>query len=506
MQKRAVIGGDIGTGSCKVVAFDFEGNIIGSRTMEYPLIHPRWGWAEQDPRLILDTFVRCLKELLGSLKDENWGIELISLSSVFHSVLAVDHQNTPLTNCLPWADSRALAEVEFIKEQRLPHYFYQRTGCPPHPMYLPGKLLWWKKQMPDVFEKAHKFISIKEYILAELTGEYLVDFSVASGSGLLNLHELKWDNEVLELIGINTEKLSTLVSTQTVLPPLRPVWAREMGLDPGTPWVIGGGDGTCSNLGSGAVGQGIMTAMVGTSGAVRVMSPEPKIDPQGRTWCYQMTDNMWVSGGAINNGGIVYRWYRDKIMTDDMELGSTGDYEVMNCWAQEIPPGSDGLLCLPFLAGERSPYWNANARGVLFGLGLEHTKKHVARAIMEGVVYRMYSVYKALAELNGKPVEIRASGGFARSPLWLSILSDVFGCEVKVPDSVEGSALGAAILGMAALKIIPSVNVAEKMVTTSYQCTPDWENHRLYQEIYKVYEKTYWGLQESFAMLAKMKR
>lgn len=506
MNKTVVIGADIGTGSCKVVAFDIEGKLIASRTLEYPIVHPQWGWAEQEPQIVFESFVRCLKELVQALAEQRWEIGAISLSSVFHSVLAVDHSNTPLSNCLNWADGRAFAEVESLKRETPPHYFYRRTGCPLHPMYLPGKIMWWKSHQPELFKKAAKFVSIKEYILAELCGEHLVDFSVASGSGLLHLGELKWDRELLEYIGIREDRLSILASTQTILPPLRDAWAKEIGLNPKIPWVIGGGDGTSSSLGSGAVNPGVMTAMVGTSGAVRVMAPEPKIDPKGRTWCYQMTDNMWVSGGAINNGGIIYRWYRDKIMTDDRELSGVKDYEIMNRWAGEIPPGANGLLFLPFLAGERSPYWNAETRGVLFGLGLEHNKKHVTRAIMEGVVYRMYSIYQALEELNGKPEEIRASGGFARSPLWLSILSDVLGYEVKVPNNVEGSALGAAILAMVALKMIPSVHSAGRMVAIGSTYEPNRHNHLLYQQLYKIYEKTYWSLRESFSMLAGLKR
>ncbi|MEW6660845.1 MAG: gluconokinase [Bacillota bacterium] len=506
MKKNVFIGADIGTGSCKVVAFDQGGAMLALQSLEYPTIFPQSGWAEQDPKVVLNSLVKCLKLVVDEVKSLNYQIGAIGLSSVFHSVLAVDKNNEPLTNCLIWADSRSIGLVEEIKQATPPHAWYSRTGCQLHPMYPPGKILWWKLNMPETFDKTAKFLSIKEYVVAEFFGAYLVDTSLASASGLFNFNTLTWDTEILDYLGISSSHLSEPVSPQTVLRSLKPHWAAATGIDPSIPWVIGAGDGVLSSVGTGSVIPGVMTAMIGTSGALRVLSPIPRVDPKGRTWCYHLTGDMWVLGGAINSGGIVYRWFRDNFAGEFKQGGEPLSYEILNKMVDAVPLGAAGMMFLPHLSGERSPYWNANARGVLFGVGLEHGKPHLARAIIEGITCAMYSVFIALEELTGQSQEIRATGGFARSRTWLQIMSDVFGREVSVPQVVEGSAFGAAILAMVALGYLPSVQSAREMVTIGEAFQPKLANNEKYRKLFALYERIYWKLQEEFAIMAELRK
>lgn len=498
--KKCAIGIDIGTGSSRAAAFDLEGKLLFSQAEEYPLSYPRLGWAEQDPEAVFQAMLRALQNLTAWLDTNGYTPVAVGLSSVFHSVLPIDQDGRPLDNCLPWADSRSAAVVSKWKEDPAARSWYRRTGCPLHPMYLPGKIAWWRENKPEVFRRAARFVSLKEYVITRLFGLPWIDYSVVSGSGLLNEEKLTYDAEVLAAIGIGPDKLSQLVPTRTVLGELPPEWTRAAGLPPGVPWVIGAGDGVLSSLGAGGVTPGILTAMIGTSGAVRLASPVPRVDPKGRTWCYQLTEDCWLLGGAINNGGIVYRWLRDGFVPDPLR-----SYETLNAAAAQVPAGSAGIIFLPFHSGERSPYWNSEARGIIFGLALEHTAAHLARATMEGITYRMYSVFQALEELAGPAREVRASGGFARSDLWLQIMSDVFGRTVHVPTIAEGSALGAALLALIAVGEIPDLAQAARLVTLSASFEPDPKNHAVYQELYSIYNSIYFKLQDEFSALARFR-
>ncbi|HHY92484.1 MAG TPA: gluconokinase [Firmicutes bacterium] len=494
------MGVDIGTGSSRAAAFDLQGRLLFGQAEEYPLSYPRLGWAEQDPDLVFEAVVKALQKVAAWLKANGYRPLAVGLSSVFHSVLPLGKDSRPLANCLPWADSRSTRIVNAWKTEPAARAWYARTGCPLHPMYLPGKIAWWRDHEPELFAQTARFVSLKEYVVTRLFGLPWVDYSVVSGSGLLNEAKLTYDAEVLAALGIGPERLSKLVPTRTILGELPPAWAAAMGLPAGVPWVIGAGDGALSSLGAGGVTPGILTAMIGTSGAVRLASPVPRVDPQGRTWCYHLTEDCWLLGGAINNGGIVYRWLRDGFVPDALR-----SYEALNAAAAQVPPGSAGIIFLPFHSGERSPYWNADARGIVFGLGLEHTAAHLARATMEGVTYRMYSIFQALEELAGPAHEVRASGGFARSPLWLQIMADVFGRKVYVPTVPEGSALGAALLAFIAIGALPDLKAAAQLVTISAAYEPDPATHALYQELYAIYSSIYFKLQDEFAALARFR-
>lgn len=499
-QRECAIGIDIGTGSSRAAAFDLHGRLLFSRAEEYPLSHPRLGWAEQDPELVFSAVIRALKDVAAYLAQHNYRPLVVGLSSVFHSVLPLGKDGRPLANCLPWADSRSTQIVSAWKKDPAAQAWYARTGCPLHPMYLPGKIAWWRQNEPELFAQTARFISLKEYVVTRLFGLPWVDYSVASGSGLLNEEKLTYDNEVLAALGIGPERLSELVPTTAILGGLPAEWARATGLPSDVPWVIGAGDGALSSLGAGGVTPGILTAMIGTSGAVRLASPVPRVDPKGRTWCYHLAEGCWLLGGAINNGGIVYRWLRDGFVPDSLR-----SYDALNAAAAQVPPGSAGIIFLPFHSGERSPYWNADARGIIFGLSLEHTAAHLARATMEGITYRMYSIFQALEELAGPAHEVRASGGFARSPLWLQIMADVFGRKVYVPSVPEGSALGAALLALTAIGVLPNIETAAQLVSIGSHYEPIPENHSLYRELYEIYMRIYFKLQDEFAALANFR-
>ena len=282
-----------------------------------------------------------------------------------------------------------------------------------------------------------------------------------------------------------------------------------MGITANTPVVIGASDGVLANLGVGAISPGIVAVTVGTSGAVRATIGKPQTDPQARLFCYPLTEDYWVVGGAVNNGGITLRWVRDQLADaeiDTAKLLNQDPYDMLTAIANTIPPGSEGLIFHPYLAGERSPLWDANSRGSFFGLALHHNKAHLIRAILEGVVYNLYLVFQALESITGEVKSIRAAGGFARSSLWRQMLADIFAREVAIPETYESSCLGAALLGLYALGEIEDLAKSQSINQEIHRHQPIAENVAIYQQILPIYCRLLDCFKTEYAAIAKLQR
>lgn len=500
-----IIAVDIGTTSTKTLVINREGQIMASHSIGYPLYTPRSDIAEQDPDTIFQAVVDAIGSVVQQAGLSGSDVLCVSFSSAMHSLIAIDQQGMPLTNCITWADNRSATQSQRLRTELDGHAIYLATGTPIHPMSPLPKLMWLRENEPALFARTYKFIGIKEYVFAKLFNRYVIDYSLASATGLFNLRNLAWHEPSLELAGVSAEQLSEPVSTTYRLEGMNPQYAVAMGLWLDTPFVVGASDGVLANLGAGAVDPGVYNVTIGTSGAIRGVVRKPLTDPKGRLFCYALDENFWVVGGAINNGGIMFRWVRDELATLEAEEGrrqGRDPYDYLTELAESVPAGSDGLLFLPLLAGERAPYYDSNARGVFFGLSLAHHKKQMIRAVLEGVVYRIHSIVQALSELNGEPHEIRASGGFARSPLWRQIMADVLGTPVSVPNTIESSGLGAAILGLYAMGEIPNYNAIHDWVSTSSKHDVNADHFAIYQELTPIYQRVYHQLKHEFRDIA----
>lgn len=509
MSSKAIIGVDIGTTGCRAVIYHQNGSVLANQSVEYPLYTPHSGWAEQEPEEIYRAVIKVISEAVKQVKFGEVKLAGMCFSSVLHSIIPVDGDGQALYRMLTWADTRSQNYTEKLKTEYDVRAIYAKTGCPTHPMYPLAKILWFKYEQPEIFKRTAKFVSIKEYIFYRFFGKYIVDKSLASGTGLYNLHTLEWDKDILAILGIDEDKLGQVLPTTHVEQNFKPEILKALGLTSEIAVVLGAGDGILSNVGSGAVNPGQLTAMIGTSGAVRVVTDKPQVDEKGRTWCYNLTDDYWVLGGAINNGGIAYRWARDKFASTEQRVAEKlglDPYELLSRYAEQKPAGSDGLIMLPYFTGERAPYWNANARGVLFGLNLNHGKRHLVRATMEGVIYCMYSIFTALEEVSGNVNEIRVSGSFTRSKLWVQIMADVFGRVISVPGEPEGSAFGAAVLGMYALGILSDIKDVGNYMTIKEHYYPIAANHQRYQQLFAIYERIFFNLQKEFDEIAEIQR
>lgn len=505
-----MIGVDIGTTSTKSVLYDENGQFIMKHNIGYELHTPNVDVSEENPDELFDAVLMTVKYVVREANIAKEDIKLISFSAQMHSLVAMDENHHRLTENITWADNRASKYATLINNQYNGLEIYRRTGTPIHPMSPLSKIFWMKHEQQSTFDNTAMFADIKTYILYQLFERYVIDHSMASATGMFNLEQLNWDDDVLNLLGINRSQLPELVPTTHILTGMKKRYATLMGIDENTPVVIGASDGVLSNLGVNSYQKGEVAVTIGTSGAIRTVIDKPRTDEKGRIFCYVLTDEHYVIGGPVNNGGVILRWLRDEILASEVETAKrlgVDPYDVLTQIASRVKPGADGLIFHPYLAGERAPLWNADARGSFFGLTLSHKKEHMIRAALEGVLYNLYTVYLALIEvMNETPNEIKATGGFAKSEIWRQMMADIFDTQLSVPESYESSCLGACVLGMKALGEIDDFSIIEQMVGTTHEHQPDSNTVDIYQQLVKIFIKISRSLTESYSEIADFQR
>ena len=491
---------DLGTTATKVIAYDATGVAHATASESYPLEQPEPGAAVQDPDQIVAAVNRAVRTVAARLGGR--GVAGICLSAAMHSLIGLDRDGVPLTPVITWADVRAAAQARRLREEGLALALHHRTGTPVHPMSPLVKLMWLRETQPFLHARAARWVGIKEYLLLSWCESFAVDHSVASAMGLLALATLDWDAQALDLAGVVPEQLPQPVPTRTRLRGLGASAAREVDLPAGTPVVIGASDGPLANLGLGAVHPGQVACSIGTSGALRVMVEKPAVDPAGGVFCYAFVPDRWVVGGAINNGGSVLAWAGDAL-APDLGSSATGLDELV-ALAEKAPAGSAGLVMLPYLLGERAPHWSPLPLGAYIGMTRAHRREHLVRAALEGVCFQLSLVLASMRAAGIEIREVRATGGFARSALWRQMLADVLGLPVNFPAGYEGSGFGAALLGMQALGLVGSLDVAADLVRIESTVRPEPTAAGLYGELRPVFAGLFDALLPTFAELRRL--
>lgn len=492
-----VIGVDMGTTATKAVAFTPDGAEVAQASVGYPLAEPHPGHAVQDPHRILQAVTDAIREVSGAVGAD--AVAALSFSTAMHSLLALDADREPLTPVLTWADTRASAQAERLRASADGLALHRRTGTPLHPMSPLTKLIWFREQEPDIRRRAAFWVGHKDWVLDRLCGRLVVDHSLASGSGLLDIHRLEWDDEALALAGIRESQLPTLVPTRHVLPGLLPDAAAATGLPADTPVVVGAGDGPLANLGVGAVRPGVAACSIGTSGALRVAVDSPGVDPGGGVFCYAITEERWVIGGAINNGGVTLDWVRAQIAEDP----DTPTADLLDR-AAGVPAGSGGLLMLPYLLSERAPHWSSLAKGAYVGLTRAHRREHLVRAAVEGVCLQLALVLRSMRAAGHDVAQVRATGGVMRHPLWRRTLANAFGMPISLLAGQQGSGFGAALLGMDALGLVDSIDRAADVLPVSDTVAPVVAEAAVYEALLPVFDETYDALLGTHQRLRRM--
>lgn len=490
-----VIGLDIGTTSAKSVVFYKDGRVAAEYEVAYPLSHPEVGFAEQDALEIEQAALEALN--MSTLTLDREQIVGVGLSAAMHCMICMDKHGAPLSPSIIWADARSTEEAAHVKETHPD--VYMRTGTPLHPMSPLSKLLWMKKNHYEPWKQADYFVSVKEFLLYRWFGEKVVDYSIAAATGLFNIHNHQWDKETLLLAGVEEDRLFTPVEPTYTMEGMRADVAEKAALKTSTPFVIGGSDGPLANLGIGAIQPGETAITIGTSGAIRQFSDQPLLDEQQEVFSYSFTDDLWITGGPSNNGGLVLKWVQ-QLLSDEREI----PIETLTEMAGKVEAGSGNLLFLPYLNGERAPFWKAEAKGSFIGLTPSHGKGHVTRAAMEGVLFSILHIGSALERLGNHHDKIYASGGFARSEVWVQMLSDLFNKRIDIPVSHQSSAWGAAWMALYSLGEVDDLTSIKTSIPMKEHYEPNALHHKKYQELFEVYQSVSNKLQPDFEKLHNM--
>lgn len=493
-----IIGIDLGTGSTKAVALNYSGEVIASSHFHYSTLDAPHGYSEQDPELIWKAFKNCLIDVTNILKRVPVAV---SLSSCMHSLIIIDKNNLPLTNLITWADTRSEKIAEEIRQSEMAETIYRRSGTPIHSMSPLCKIIWFNRNQPGIFAKAFKFISIKEFIWHRLFGEYEIDQSIASATGLFNIEVNVWNKESLELCNIGAEQLSAIVPTNFIRTKVITGIAAELKIAEDTYFCIGASDGCLANIGSFSLEPGTAALTIGTSGAVRIAHGSPVFNFGAMIFNYVLEAGTFICGAPVNNGGNVLEWMMKNFLENINPVEK--DYVQFFNKVANTEAGCQGLLFLPYLHGERAPVWDEKASGVFFGIKSFHTQSHFSRAAIEGVCYALKNILEIIEEATAPVQQLNVSGGFIHSGPWIQILADVTGKKICSIQAEDASSYGAAMLYMKAMNLIE--NYQSLKPTDEVIIEPVEENFAAHKKYYPVFKKLYCDLKNSMHTVNEIK-
>lgn len=497
--KSYLLGIDIGTSACKVALFDADGRVIGSTTGDYPVYYPNQGWAEQDPDEWWEAVCEAIHKLLNETETDPQEIAGIGIDGQSWSAIPMDREGRVLANTPIWMDTRAQSICDRLNDKIGADRIFELAGNSLQPSYTTAKIIWFKENMPDIYTKIDKILQSNSFIAYRLTGVYSHDLSQGYGLHCFDMRTGMWNEERAEELGIPVSFLPPLVQCHEVVGQVTEQAAARTGLCAGTPVVAGGLDACCGTLGAGVIHPGETQEQGGQAGGMSICMDTYAADPR-LILGFHVVPEKWLLQGGTTGGGGVMRWlereFGDYERTQAKEKGKSSLVQF-NDLAEAVAPGSDGLMFLPYMAGERSPIWDPDAKGVFFGLDFAKTKGHMIRSAMEGVAYSLKHNLDIAGETGAAVEELRAMGGSANSLLWTQIKSDVTGKPIAVPASDTATTLGAAILAGVGVGLYDSFEEAVKRtVHINRRHEPDMERHAIYQKRFEVYLKLYENLKD----------
>ncbi len=479
-----ILAHDLGTTGNKASLFDDQGKLVASHTEHYPVHYAQAGWAEQDPFDWWRAVATSTRALLAETRIDPAGIAAVTFSGQMMGIVPIDAAGQLLRSAIIWADQRAVEEAETIAERCGPENVYRRTGHRVSPAYLAAKILWVKRHQPDLYRQAQNFLCAKDFIAFKLTGRCATDYSDASGSNLFDLTQHAWSAELIEAIGLDAALLPEVHASIDVLGEVTREACAATGLKPGTPVVVGGGDGACATAGAGVIAPGDASCNIGSSAWISFASTAPLFDPQQRTFTFHhLHPRLFTPMGTMQAAGGARDWLAHLI-------GGATDGEMA-----QVAPGCDGALFLPYLIGERSPWWNPNARGAFVGLTMSHSRAALARAALEGVALNLRLILDALESQGAGLPAIRLIGGGAQSPVWQQILADVFARPIHLLDlQTEASSWGAAVAGGIGAGVYGGWEIAKARAEVKSVIDPVPAHVAVYAERLAVFTETYHAL------------
>ena len=504
-----LLGIDLGTSGTKTVLFDQTGAAVASATVEYPLLQPRNGWAEQRPEDWWNAAVSTIRTVLDKSGVDKADVVSLGISGQMHGLVLLDEAGKVLRPAILWCDGRTQDECDEITETIGRERLIQLSANPALTGFTAGKILWVRRHEPEIWAKARHILLPKDYVRYMLTGELYAEMSDASGTNLLDVPNRCWSAEILEKLRIDPALLPPLLESSDKAGEVTEAAAALTGLQPGTCVAAGAGDNMAAAVGTGVAVAGRAFTTIGTSGVVFAHSDSVQIDPQGRvhSFCAAVPGAYTVMSCTLA-AGLSLKWFRDTFCAAEIEAAKemgVDPYNLMNPEAAQSPIGANRLIYLPYLMGERSPVLDSNARGAFIGLSAMHTRRDLIRAVMEGVIYSQRQNLDILREMHVVPETMLACGGGAKSPFWRQMMADVFGMPVQTLENSEGPALGAAILAGVAAGVYTDVpSACEQVVRRNAPQLPDSAASAAYEPFYQLYRSLHPALKESYAALAKL--
>jgi xylulokinase len=503
-----MMGIDVGTTGTRAVIVRPDGYVVGAATADHqPMRMPKPNWAEQDPEDWWQATINAVRKALEVAGLGGADISAVGLSGQMHGVVLMDKARSVLRPALIWCDQRSQEQCDFITRTVGAERLIQWVSNPALTGFSAPKMLWVRDNEPRIFERVAHFLLPKDFVRYRLTGQFATDVSDASGTLLFDVTHRRWSGAMLKALDFDPEILPRAYESPEITGEITREVAVLTGLAAGTPVVGGAGDQAASAVGNGIVAPGLTSATLGTSGVIFAYTDAPKLDPHGRihTFCHAVP-GKWHVMGVTQGAGLSLRWFRDNFGASEMWYAQHADvdpYELIIKEAEKIPPGSGGLLWLPYLMGERTPHLDSQARGMWFGITAAHTRQHIIRSILEGIAFSLRDSLEIFKDLEIPVEQIRASGGGSRSFTWREIQADIYGKELVTLRTSEGSALGAALLAGVGANIYKDVEESSReAIQVKERMSPRPDHVKKYDRYYEVYRSVYPAVKELSHKLA----
>ncbi|MCP4622246.1 MAG: xylulokinase [bacterium] len=504
--KRYILAHDLGTSGNKATLFTTAGELVDSQTYPYETQYFHGNWAEQNP----SDWWRAVCDSTGALISgiDGGKIACVAFSGQMMGCLCVDKKGNPLRNSIIYSDQRASFETRQLLDQIGEKEFYGITGHRASPSYSIEKLMWLKNNEPDTYSRTFKMLNAKDYINYKLTGNMATDYSDASGTNAFDLNTYQWSDKIVEISGIDGDKLPATRESIAVLGTVTSEASKDTGLPEGTPVVVGGGDGVCAGVGVGSIRPGIAYNYVGSSSWIALVVEKPIYDEQMRTmnWAHAVPGYLQPSG-TMQTAGSSYNWLKNEICrfeSEEAEKLSISPYEIINQIIEKSPPGANGIIFLPYLLGERTPRWNPDAKGAFIGLNLSHKREDILRAVLEGITYNLEIILSILRNHTAVEQMIVVGGG-ARGAVWRQMMADIYNLKIMKPNYLEeATSMGAAIIGGVGAGLFENFDAVDRFIKIESIQEPDPASREQYEKMMPIFDSCYTALLDVYDNLAKL--
>ena len=493
-----ILAHDLGTTGNKATLYNAAGELINSQFFGYETDYPKTNWAEQNPEDWWEAVCKSTKKLIKDSKIDKSSIGVISFSGQMMGALPINEKGQPLSNSIIWADQRSTSEANLLSSKVGNDQIYNITGHRVSPAYSGEKILWFKMNRPEIYSNTYKFLQAKDYIIYKLTGEFVTDYSDATGTNIFDINKLEWSEKIIESAEIDINKLPDALPSTHVAGTVNANVAETVGLQKGTPVVIGAGDGTTATVGAGIIEEGEAYNVIGSSSWIALSTPEPIFDEEKKTfnWAHAVP-GMYVPCGTMQTAGASYSWARDNLSPLEKIAGEKlgiDEYDLMNLMIEKSNPGANNLLYLPYLMGERSPHWDPEAKGAFIGLNMNNNRGDMLRAVLEGVTFNLRIILESFTKKVSLD-SIKVIGGGAKGDIWRQIMADIYNKDIlRLQLLDEASSLGGAIIGGVGVGIFDDFSIAKELNPVVDEVKPNQNNINIYNDLFPIFKEAYHSL------------